>query len=141
MTQIILQRVFLSTEIFLACILVIKSFGAFSGWKVRSLSRRIKLPLNQKTGKPMLLYFWTSDCAQCRPQEQQIERAQALLQQSGIMLHVQKLNALEEQPLAKLMNVMTVPTTVLIDSRGNVTAWNPGLTQARKIVEQYSSLN
>ena len=74
MTQIILQRVFLSTEIFLACILVIKSFGAYSGWKVRSLSRRIQLPFNHETGKPLLLYFWTTDCAQCKPQEQQIER-------------------------------------------------------------------
>jgi thiol-disulfide isomerase/thioredoxin len=141
MTQIIIQRVFLSTEIFLACILVIKSFGAYSGWKVRSLSRRIKLPLKIRNGKPVLLYFWTSQCAQCRPQEQQIERAKAVLQKSGKTLNVQKLNALEEQPLAKLMNVMTVPTTVLIDSKGNVTAWNPGLTQARIIVEQYSSLN
>ena len=141
MTQIILQRVFLSTEIFLACILVIKSFGAYSGWKVRSLSRRIKLPLNNETGKPMLLYFWTSDCTQCKPQERQIERALAVLRQSGKTLKVQKFDALEDHVLAKLMNVMTVPTTVLIDSQGNVTAWNPGLTQARKIVEQYSSLN
>ena len=140
MTQIILQRVFLSTEIFLACILVIKSFGAYSGWKVRSLSRRIKLPLNNETGKPMLLYFWTTDCAQCKPQEQQIERAQDVLQKSGKTLNVQKLNALEEQPLAKLMNVMTVPTTVLIDSKGNVTAWNPGLTTADTIVKQYPAL-
>ena len=140
MTQIIIQRVFLSTEIFLACILVIKSFGAYSGWKVRSLSRRIKLPLNNETGKPMLLYFWTTDCAQCKPQEQQIERAQDVLQKSGKTLNVQKLNALEEQPLAKLMNVMTVPTTVLIDSKGNVTAWNPGLTTADTIVKQYPAL-
>jgi thiol-disulfide isomerase/thioredoxin len=141
MTQTIIQRVFLSTEIFLACILVIKSFGAYSGWKVRLQSRKNRLPVTIKTGKPMLLYFWTSDCAQCKPQEQQIEQAQTVLRKTGKSLNVQKLNALDELPLAKLMNVMTVPTTVLIDSNGNVTAWNPGLTQAQKIVEQYSSLN
>jgi thiol-disulfide isomerase/thioredoxin len=140
MTQTIIQRVFLSSEIFLTCILVIKFFGVYSGWKVRSLSRRVKLPLKIENGKPMLLYFWTSDCAQCKPQEQQIERAQAVLQKSGKTLNVQKLNAHEEQPLAKLMNVMTVPTTVLLNSQGNVTTWNPGLTLADTIVKQYLAI-
>ena len=141
MTQILIQRIFLSSEIFLAFVLAVKSYGAFSEWMVRSRSRKKPLPVTIKTGKPMLLYFWTSDCTQCKPQERQIERALAVLRQSGKTLKVQKFDALEDHVLAKLMNVMTVPTTVLIDSQGNVTAWNPGLTQARKIVEQYSSLN
>ena len=142
MNQIILQRVFLAIEIFLAFVLVVKSFSTYSSWKVRSLFRKNRLPIDIEKGRPLLLYFWTSDCAQCKPQERQIERAKAVLLQSGQTLKVQKLNALEDQALAKLLHVMTVPTTVLIDSKGNVTAWNPGLTQARKIVEQYnSSLN
>ena len=90
-----------------------------------------------KTGKPVLLYFWTSDCAQCKPQERQIEKAIAGLRQSGKILEVQKYNALEELVLAKEMQVMTVPTTVLLDSQGAVTAWNAGLTQAQKLVEQF----
>jgi thiol-disulfide isomerase/thioredoxin len=141
MTQIIVQRIFLSSEIFLAFILLVKSYGAYNEWKVRLRSRTKLLLSSIETGRPILLYFWTSDCAQCKPQERQIERAQAVLEQSGRTLKVQKFNALEEHALAKLMNVLTVPTTVLVDSNGNVTAWNPGLTQARKIVEQYGSLN
>jgi thiol-disulfide isomerase/thioredoxin len=141
MTQIIIQRILLSSEIFLAFVLVVKSYSTYNEWKVRLQSRKKRLPVTIETGKPILLYFWTFDCAQCKPQEQQLERAQIVLQKFGKTLNVQKFNALEEQPLAKLMNVMTVPTTVLIDSKGNITAWNPGLTQARKIVEQYSSLN
>jgi thioredoxin-like negative regulator of GroEL len=93
-----------------------------------------------KTGKPVLLYFWTSDCAQCKPQERQIEKAITGLRQSGKILRVQKYNAFEELKLAKEMQVMTVPTTVLLDSQGKIAAWNPGLTTSRKIVEQYQTI-
>jgi len=98
------------------------------------------LPLTIETGKPVLLYFWTSHCAQCKPQERQIEQAQNFLRQSGKTLKVQKLNALEEQTLAKYMHVMTVPTTVLLNSQGDATTWNPGLTHADTIIKQYLAL-
>ncbi|MGD1044476.1 MAG: thioredoxin family protein [Bacteroidota bacterium] len=140
MTQIIIQRILLSSEIFLAFVLVVKSYSTYSEWKVRLRSRKKRLPINIETGKPVLLYFWTSHCAQCKPQERQIERAQAVLQKSGRTLKVQKLNALEEQALAKLMRVMTVPTTVLLNSQGDVTTWNPGLTNANTIIKQYLAI-
>jgi hypothetical protein len=55
-------------------------------------------------------------------------------------LEVHKFNALKELVLAKEMHVMTVPTTVLLDSQGAITAWNAGLTQAQKLVEQFEIL-
>jgi thiol-disulfide isomerase/thioredoxin len=140
MTQIIIQRTLISFIVFLVFPLVIKCYGAYNEWKVRSRSRIRRLPINFELGKPVLLYFWTSHCAQCKPQEQQIERAQAVLQQSGKTLKVQKLNALEEQALAKHLHVMTVPTTVLLNSQGDVTTWNPGLTSANTIIKQYHAL-
>ena len=141
MTQIIFQRILLSSEILLAFILAVKSYGAYSQWKVRSRSRRKQLPINIETGNPVLLYFWTPDCAQCKPQERQIEHACTVLHRSGRILEVRKFQAHREIALTKSLNVLTVPTTVLLDSEGNVAAWNPGLTQARKIVDQYRSLN
>jgi len=39
--------------------------------------------------------------------------------------------------LAKEMQVMTVPTTILLDSHGSIAAWNAGLTQTQKIIEQF----
>jgi thiol-disulfide isomerase/thioredoxin len=137
MTQIIIQRTLISFIVFLVFPLVVKCYSAYNEWKVRSRSRKRRLPINIETGKPVLLYFWTSQCAQCKPQERQIEQAQTILQQSGKTLIVHKLNALEEQSLAKLMQVMTVPTTVLLNSQGNVTTWNPGLTNANTIIKQF----
>jgi thiol-disulfide isomerase/thioredoxin len=137
MMHIIIQRTLLSFILLLVFLLAVKCYSAYNEWKVRSRSRKKQLPSNIETGKPVLLYFWTSHCAQCKPQERQIERAQAVLQQSGRTLKVQKLNALEEQALAKLMHVMTVPTTVLLNSQGDVSTWNPGLTYANTIIRQY----
>jgi hypothetical protein len=55
-------------------------------------------------------------------------------------LNVHKYNALEELALAKEIQVMTVPTTVLLDSQVGIAAWNPGLTPSRKIVEQVQTI-
>jgi thioredoxin-like negative regulator of GroEL len=88
----------------------------------------------------MLLYFWASHCGQCKPQERQIEKALTFLQKEGRTLNVQKYNALEEQKLAKKMHVMTVPTTVLLNSKGYITTWNPGLTKADTLIKQYLAL-
>jgi thiol:disulfide interchange protein len=129
-----IQRIFISLIIFIAFVLLVKLYGALNEWKLRS--RKKHLPVNIETGNPVLLYFWASHCAQCKPQERQIERAQIVLQQSGKTLYVRRLNALKEQELAKLMHVMTVPTTVLVNSHGTVTTWNPGLTNADTIIKQ-----
>jgi thiol-disulfide isomerase/thioredoxin len=140
MTQLIIQRSLLSFVLFLAFVLSLKCWSAYKRWKVRSYSLKGRLPLTIETGKPVLLYFWTSSCSLCKPQERQIERAQTVLQQSGKTLNVQKLNALEEQALAQYLHVITVPTTVMLNSQGNVATWNPGLTQANTIIKQYLAI-
>ena len=91
-------------------------------------------------GTPMLLYFWSVGCAQCRPQEQQVELARSVLQREGKVLAIRKVNALEEPEFAKSMGVMTVPTTILVGPHGMVSAWNPGWTTAKKLLAQYNNM-
>ncbi len=88
-------------------------------------------------GTPTLVYFWTNDCALCVPQERQIEQARAALERKGRRFKVRKVNAFEEDELVRAMNVMTVPTTVVLDGGGNVVAWNPGLREAQKLISQF----
>jgi thioredoxin-like negative regulator of GroEL len=107
---------------------------------------RSRLKKSQHTGvidsaAPTILYFWSANCAQCKPQERQIEQARDELARSGRVLEVRKVNALEERELAKAMNVMTVPTTVLIDAERNIVAWNPGLTRTEKIVNHFETIS
>jgi thiol-disulfide isomerase/thioredoxin len=137
MTSIVIQRLVASAIILSMFIVAWKTYGFYKKWKINAYSPGKHLREIFRTGKPVLLYFWTSDCAQCKPQERQIEKAITGLRQSGKTLEVQKYNALEEQRLAKKMQVMTVPTTILLDSKGSVTAWNAGLTQAQKLVKQF----
>ena len=137
MIKVIIERLVISAIILSVFIAAGKAFGIYKKWKVRVHAARKHLQGIIKTGKPVLLYFWTSDCAQCKPQEREIEKAITGLRQSGKILEVFKYNALEEQVLAKEMQVMTVPTTILLDSQGAIAAWNSGLTQAQKIVEQF----
>ena len=137
MTQIIFQRSIVAFILFLSFILGVKGWTAFYRWRVRSRSLKKRLSFALAPGTPVLLYFWTSACSQCKPQERQIERARTVLQQFGKTLNIQKLNALDEQVLAKHMHVMTVPTTVLLNSEGTVARWNPGLTHADIIIKQY----
>ena len=140
MTNIVLQRLVVSAIILSVFIVLWKTYGFFKKWKISTHSTRKHLQGIFKTGKPVLLYFWTSDCAQCKPQERQIEKAITGLRQSGKVLEVQKYNALKEQKLAKEMHVMTVPTTILLDSQGIIAAWNVGLTRTQKFIDQYNKM-
>jgi len=137
MIEIVIQRLIYSAIILFAFIMTGKTYGFYKKWKVSVHSTRKHLRGIIKTGKPVLLYFWTSDCALCKPQEREIEKAINGLRESGKILEVYRYNAFEEQALAKEMQVMTVPTTILLDSQGAIAAWNAGLTQTQKIVEQF----
>ena len=132
-----LERAALSALLLLAFIAGLKAAAAFQRGRLRSRSRGTPLPAALMRGAPTLLYFWSDTCAQCAPQERQIEAAARAIRASGNDLQVRKINALRDPTLVKSMHVMTVPTTVLLDPHGNVAAWNPGLTQAGTLVEQY----
>jgi hypothetical protein len=140
MMQMILGRILLSVLLTATFAAVASAFIAGNRKWIRS-----RLKKSQYTGKvdsavPTILYFWTASCAQCNPQERQIEQARDELERSGRVLEVRKVNALEDRGLAKSMHVMTVPTTVLLDIEGNIVAWNSGLTRSQKIVSQYESI-
>jgi hypothetical protein len=83
-----------------------------------------------------IMYFWSAGCSQCRPQEAHLQTVRAELERIGSRVEVQKHDALAERSLSESMQVMTVPTTIVLDRRGNVAAWNPGLTGPQKLIEQ-----
>jgi hypothetical protein len=134
------ERIIASIVLIAAFAVLAKMFGVFKQRSARRREGAQMLPGGIKIEAPTLLYFWSTGCAQCVPQERQIEHAEATLKQDGKTFKVLKLNALDEQTLASSMHVLTVPTTVLIDAQGRVAAWNPGLTPWRTIVEQYHTI-
>jgi len=88
--------------------------------------------------KPVLVYFTTPDCAPCKTvQRPAIEQVRNLL---GEKLHVIEINAYERPDLAKVWGVISVPTTFLLDARGEARYVNNGAARANKLMEQIQTL-
>jgi hypothetical protein len=136
MAQLLIERLGLSVAVFIVLITAVKISLIVIRRRVQSGKWRNLQPLSGSGDALTLLYFWSTSCSQCSPQERELEQARVALGSSGLTLIVRKVNALEETELARSMHVLTVPTTVLLDARGNVTAWNAGFAPARKILAQ-----
>ena len=117
--------------------------GAGAYWLLsqRLLSRaknNLTSLLNPLPNKPVIVYFTTPDCAPCKTvQRPALEKLMALL---GEKLHVVEIDATERPDLAKTWGVMSVPTTFLLDSRGEARYVNNGVTRAEKLMEQLQTL-
>lgn len=96
---------------------------------LREVTKPVHLPPDVTGGKPTVLYFTTSDCAQCRYQQTPI-----LTQlQAGADVAVHRLDAIEQQALAKVYGIMTVPTTVVLDPELRPVAINHGVAPLQKL--------
>ena len=94
--------------------------------------------LNPLPNKPVIVYFTTPDCAPCKTvQRPALEKLRSLL---GEKLHVVEIDATERPDLAKTWGVMSVPTTFLLDSRGEARYVNNGVTRTEKLMEQFKNL-
>ena len=88
--------------------------------------------------KPVVVYFTTPDCVPCKTvQRPAIDRVSNLL---GETLEVVEINAYEQPDLAKTWGVMSVPTTFVLDARGEARYVNNGVARAEKLLEQIQAL-
>jgi thiol-disulfide isomerase/thioredoxin len=123
---------------------------AYLLWRMRLQQRTQRLALADPGGPvelaalplaagPAVLYFTTPTCAQCR-----FQQTPALAQVQERLaggLQVLKLDAVEHQRLADYYHVMTVPTTVVLDSQRRPAAVNHGLATAERLLAQIGQAN
>jgi len=103
--------------------------------KLRTVMAPIHLPPGVAGGKPTVLYFSTSECAQCR-----LQQAPILTQlQSRLDVAVHHIDALEQQALANFYGIMTVPTTVVLDSELRPVAINHGVAPLQTLQSQIAN--
>lgn len=96
------------------------------------------LLLNPLPNKPVIVYFTTPDCVPCKTiQRPALDK---LTSTFGDTLHVIEIDATERPDLAKTWGVMSVPTTFLLDSKGEARYVNNGVTRAEKLIEQLQTL-
>lgn len=94
---------------------------------------------NQLPNKPVIVYFTTPNCAPCKTvQRPALNRVSQLM---GDSLQVVEIDATERPDLAKQWGVMSVPTTFLLDARGEARYVNNGVTRAEKLMEQLETLS
>jgi thiol-disulfide isomerase/thioredoxin len=126
-----------------ALALVIIIIGLAAYWLInnRLLSRAKNHAFtlfNKLPNKPVIVYFTTPDCAPCKTvQRPAIDRVSDLL---GEKLEVVEIDATERPDLARVWGVMSVPTTFLLDSRGEARYVNNGVARAEKLIQQIESL-
>lgn len=118
--------------------------GLFAYWLLnqRLLTRarsNVFTLFNQLPNKPVIVYFTTPDCAPCKTvQRPAINRVSQLL---GEKLEIVEIDAIQRPDLAKIWGVMSVPTTFLLDARGEARFVNNGVTRAEKLMEQLDTFS
>ena len=90
--------------------------------------------LGLRRGVPAIVYFTTPDCAPCRTvQGPAIEQVRA---QFGERLQIVKIDASARTDLADRWQVLSVPTTFILDARGQPRQVNNGVASAHKLRQQ-----
>lgn len=133
-SEIVLRFVFAIGIIFLGMIIY---------WFInqRLLSRaehNINQLLSSLPNKPVIVYFTTPDCVPCKTiQRPALDK---LTSTYGDKLHVLEIDATQRPDLAKTWGVMSVPTTFLLDAKGEARYVNNGVARAEKLMEQVKTL-
>lgn len=119
------------------------ALGALAYWLVnqRLLARaRNNVPslFTAPPQKPVIVYFTTPDCVPCKTVQR--PALNQLVNLLGDKLQVIEIDATQRPDLAKQWGVLSVPTTFLLDARGEVRYVNNGVARAEKLMEQLRTL-
>ena len=91
-------------------------------------------PADLSTGKPTLLYFTGEYCTACKFQQTPI--VEQISSRLGDSIVVKMYDVSTQPEVASQFKVLTLPTTVVLDGRGQVKAINYGVTQQQKLEMQ-----
>ena len=119
----------------LALVLVLAAAGVAAYALFRQLHMRRMQPA-AAVGRPTLLYFRSDSCAVCPTQGRYVDQLAAQWDE----LTIERIDAERDPDTAARYRVFSLPTTVLIDGRGQVQHVNYGLTDAHKLGRQLASL-
>ena len=100
--------------------------------------RRRVTTVTQKTVEPSqakILYFRSDHCGACLAQGHYLEALEA-----HYRMLIEPIDVEQAPELARQDNIMTLPTTILIDDQGSVRHINPGLANPFKLTRQLDAL-
>ncbi|GAB4410430.1 MAG: thioredoxin family protein [Anaerolineae bacterium] len=91
-------------------------------------------PADNAAGVPTLLYFSADYCAPCKLQQTPI--VDNLSAKLGERVVIKKYDVTEHPDLAGRYKVLTLPATIVLDGRGQVTHMNYGVASQAKLEAQ-----
>lgn len=121
----------------LVLVVVLAVAAAVAFYLLRTVHMRRMQPAAVAAGVPTLLYFRSDTCAVCPTQGRYV--SEVATDWDG-RLRVQTVDAATEIELTSRFQVFTLPTTILLDRQGNVSAVNYGLTDSDKLARQLHSV-
>ena len=92
------------------------------------------------TGKAIvrILAFSTPDCQQCH--QIQAPALRRVVEARGNIVSVVEIDATSEPELAQRYQVLTVPTTIVLDAAGQAHAVNYGFANTKRLLEQVDGI-
>jgi thiol-disulfide isomerase/thioredoxin len=137
----------MNTEILLRFVLSVGiiAVGLFVYWLInqrllgRAQDHVLSLVGGTLPNKPVIVYFTTPDCAPCKTVQR--PALSKLLLLTGDSVQVVEIDATQRPDLAKQWGVMSVPTTFLLDARGEARYVNNGVTRVEKLMEQLQTFS
>lgn len=105
------------------------------GWRAYKVKLAQSIPPGEAAfGAPALLYFSADYCAPCKLQQRPI--IDNLIAKLGESVVVRRYDVTEHPDLASRYKVLTLPTTVVLDSQGQVAHINYGVASLAKLEAQ-----
>ena len=104
---------------------------------LRIHQRRFQLE-GVRPGTPLILYFASPACAPCHTLQRPV--IQQLVEQLGESLQVVEVDVLQQPELARQWGILSVPSTIILNARGEARYVNHGVALADKLLKQLSSL-
>lgn len=89
-------------------------------------------------GRPSLIVFSTPGCSACRTA--QYPAVQAVASRFGQRLRVMNVDIADRPAVGRAFNVLTAPTTVVMDGDGRIEHFNHGFAPAEVLSAQLSAL-
>lgn len=116
-------------------------WGLVQLWQRRQLAQlQSQSPFARliEPGKMAVIAFSTPQCAECRTrQAPALERLRAEL---GDLVQIHRLSAIDHPDLVAQTGILTVPSTLVLDSYGLVRHLNQGFTDTARLADQLRGL-
>lgn len=113
-------------------------FQMVNRYILRQGSRQMPALNSVRPGIPAIVYFTTPDCAPCKTVQR--PALQKVRDRFGEQLQIIEIDAASNPEMASAWNVLSVPTTFVIDAQGQPRHVNHGVAGPEKLFRQLEEI-